>query len=267
MKRNSLKIGFYFPRLLSSVKNKKEIVDLIISAMRSSGDIKYAGYLSESVWHRDLLRHIGKGDILPKKAFTKKQRDIIKKNISVTVGRCSRVLSHPTPPIFVFIYPWFPTKSDSILFGGSMAFAAYRTIHLFVDLDSYTQTSLKQTIAHEWNHLVFYRHHPKRRYALRDHMVMEGLAEVFREEIMGGKPAPWAVALSQKEVDEQLKKLQGKLNSTNMRFYRSIFFGDEEYKRWTGYSVGYRIIKGFRRKNKKLSWEEVVKIDPKNIFQ
>jgi uncharacterized protein YjaZ len=267
MQPNLAKIKFYFPVAPRKAKNKREFVSLIMESMRKDGTIKYAGYLKEKDLREDLLRHVGDQDIALYKPLSAKKKQAIEKDVLAAVKKCYGSLPHPNPPIFIFIYPWFPSAEENISLGGISALATYYTMHLFINIDSYTRTYLKETIAHEWNHLVFYRHHPESQHTLRAHMAMEGLAEVFREEVMGGKPAPWALALTNKEAQKQFAVLRGKLNTEGMNLYREVFFKNKKYKRWTGYSIGYRIVKDFRKKHPKLSWGEMVKMQPENILK
>lgn len=267
MQSDLVKIKFQFPSLSQKIANQRALVDLLMDTMRSNGDIKYAGYLKEKDLHEDLLWHIGTANIPLYKSLSVKQKQVIERVIYTMVKKCHKDLPHPDLPIFVFAYPWFPSADNTVLFGGTTAFATYYTMHLFIDLGSYTRMSLEQTIAHEWNHLVFYRYHSKHHYSLREHMVMEGLAEVFREEVLGGQPAPWALVLTKKEAQKQLGLLKRNLNRKSIKIYRGIFFGNKEYKRWTGYSIGYRLAKEFRKKHPKISWEEIMKVRPENILE
>jgi uncharacterized protein YjaZ len=265
MKSNLLKIKFFFPEIPSEIKDKRRFVDLLMEIMRRDKSIKYAGYLKEKDLYNDLFQHIGCKDVSSYKPISTREKEKIKKTIYTTIKKCHQFLPHPDLPIFIFIYPWFPTKDDSFLFKGVTALAAYYTIHIFIDFDSYTQESLKQTIAHEWSHLVFYRNNPQHQYTLVDHMITEGLAEVFREEIVGGKASPWASSLDKEKAQKIFKTLKQKLNTKSKKIYQKVFFGDKDYKRWTGYSIGYRLVKGFREKYPKLSWEEIMKIKPRHI--
>ena len=267
MQSDLVKIKFRFPTLSRKIKNKQELVDLLMGAMRKDGSIKYAGYLKAKDLRRDLMRQIGSAGLGQYRNLLAKEKQTIEKNIYAAAKKCHKTLPHPDLPIFAFVYPWFPETNDRALFGGTTAFAVYYTIHLFVDLNAYTQTALKQTITHEWSHLVFYRHHLERQYTLRAHMIMEGLAEIFREEVMGGKPSPWALALTKKEAQKQFELLKQKLNAKGMRIHREVFFGNKKYRRWTGYSIGYRLAKEFRKKYPKLSWEEIIKTKPEDILE
>ena len=114
------------------------------------------------------------------------------------------------------------------------------------------ETSLKNTISHEYNHSVVYNFHKWE--TLLDSIIFEGFAEHFREQVVGGEKASWAKAVSQKECKKHFSKLKEKLNSKNQQLYREVFFGSEKYPLWLGYSLGYQIIKSFLSKNKEKSW-------------
>jgi uncharacterized protein YjaZ len=243
MQSNLVKIKFQFPNISREIKDKKKFAHLLFEDMQRKGDIKYAGYLREQDFKKDLFRHIGNWNSAQYKLLSVKQKQTMENAIEAAVKKSHKALPHPDLPIFVFVYPWFPEGNDRMLFGGVTALAAYYTIHLFIDLKAYTSASLKQTIAHEWNHLVFYRYHPEHQHTLRAHIVMEGFAELFREEVMGGKPAPWALALTQEESWKQFAILGGKLNAKSMALYKEVFLGSKKYKRWTGYSIAYVLIK------------------------
>jgi len=259
MKSNLVKLKFIFDKDFKKAKTKQELVDFIIEKLEKQSDIKYAGYSKKEDLKRDLIKYIGDKNINNYQNISKKQRKRIRINIIKTIKKLNNTLPHPDPPIYIFIYPWFPKKEKSNIFKSIMASASYYTIHLFIELNNYTQESLRETLIHEWNHLVFYRYHSKEKYTLLEHMIIEGLAEVFREEVIGGEPAPWAIALNRKEAQKQLNLLKGELNKEDRDLYKNVFFGNDKFKKWTGYSIGYWLIKQFREENPNYSWEEILK--------
>lgn len=268
MQSNSIKINFYFPKISNQTKNKRILVDLIMEAMRKDGNIKYAGYLKERDLQKDLLRNIGSGDIDGYRELTVKERQAIKRVIRTTIHKCHKKLPIPTKN-FIFIFPWFPSREDAA-FQGSFGFAAYSCVlHLFIAPEIFTQKSLTDSVTHETNHTVSFYYHFDRygKWSLLDHIVNEGLAENFREEVLNTKSAPWAVALTKKEAFKILHSIKSLLHLKNSSIHQKILFGDKKYKRWTGYSIGYWLVKEFKRKYPKLSWEEVVKTKPEDILE
>ena len=259
MKTSPARVKIFFPKISDASWGGKRFVDFLVKEMTKNKSIRYAGYRKVIDLRRDLLRYLGRNNAgIPYMPIPAPGKKKIKKTISLAVAKSHKLLPHPDLPIFVFIYPWLPDKDTAISFGGVTGFTTYYTAHLFIDMRNYDQRSLTQTIVHEWNHLVFYRHHPEGNYTLKTHMIMEGLAEIFTEEVTGGKPSPWAVALSEKEIKKQFAALKEKLNKRSIALYRNVFFGNREYRRWTGYAIGYKLAKSYRQKNPKVSWEKII---------
>ena len=264
---NFAKISFYFPQASQKIRNKKNLLNEIMKSMRKDGNVKRAGYLKEKDFYESLSKHIGKNTFAYHGLPSKKKRSI-ERELLLATKKCQSTLPHPNPPIFIFLYPWFPNPEDRVLFEGATAFAAYYTLHFFIDENGGDfKKVIRETMAHEWNHLVFYRYHSENKYPLGTHMVIEGLAEVFREEIMKGKISPWSSALGKTEAIKKLgsfsKDFLGKRDAGT---YREVFFGSKKHKRWSGYSIGYWAVKEFRKKNKDLSWRDIIEVDPKNIL-
>ena len=63
MQADLAKINFYFPELPRQVRNKQDLVRLIMEIMRKDGNIKYAGYLKEKDLRNNLLKHVGSKNI------------------------------------------------------------------------------------------------------------------------------------------------------------------------------------------------------------
>lgn len=267
MKSNLIKLKFIFPEEIKNIKNKQELADFIMEKLEKRDIVKYAGYSNKKDLKKNLLRDFKKESVSKYKKPSKKKEKEIKNNITETIKKLNNILSHPDPPIFIFIYPWFPPREKCSLFNGVMASASFYTIHLFIDLNNYTKHSIKETLAHEWNHLVFYKYHSKNQYTLLEHIIIEGLAEVFKEETIREDPTPWALALTEEEAQEKFNLLKGKLNQKNRNLYEEVFFGSKEYKKWTGYSVGYWLIKNFRENHSQYSWEEIIKIEAEEIIK
>jgi len=259
---NIVKIIFCSPQ--STTMSKEAFVDALIRDIRSDRKIGYAGYIKKTSLSDYLSRRIS-NNLEIYKYLTLDDKRRIKKIIQSTVQKCHRQLPLPTLPLFVFIFPWLALEYDKE-FGGVNGFTPYmNTIHLFVSPNKFSFKSLQKTIAHEFNHAVFFHYHTSKQ-TLLDTIIFEGLAENFREEVIGGSSSSWSVALPLKKSKEIFNSLKRSLNSKNPLLYQEVFFGGEKYKKWTGYSIGYRIVKSFRRVYSKMSWKEILKMDPKEIF-
>ncbi len=260
-------IYFCFPRLERTTVDKVQLVDAIMEWLRESGGIEYAGFLEDADLRESLLLRIGEGEISYHTVSDKQCRDS-KKIINSAIRRCHERLPHPELPVFVLVFPWFPGKTDSKLFEGVMGMAPYvQTIHLYIQPAGFTMQSLEQAVVHEYSHLLFYYHNPQERYTLGETLVFEGIAEVFREEIVGGDPAPWSVALTQREAMKQFTPLKERLHEKDEVLQQEVLYGDGEYKRWTGYSIGYYIVKTFREEHGDMPWSAILQMSPDYIIE
>ena len=167
----------------------------------------------------------------------------------------------------------FPTLSDQVKNGmaGVLGRAPYgNVIHLYIHKDVVKNKNLSVTIrnavAHEYNHLMRYENFPKTK-TLLDDLVIEGLAENFREDVFPSKPAPWASALSIDSAKSIFQKLKTTLQVKDYDFaiYSQIFFGSDEYEPWTGYSVGYYLVKDYLKTKSDPDWNKIMKIPAEQI--
>lgn len=126
-------------------------------------------------------------------------------------------------------------------------------------------TELAKSVAHEYSHLTIYDVGGWK--TVLDYLVMEGVAENFREEVLGGGRAPWTVALTEKEARSVLERLKEKFNTDAREIYTQLFFGSNEYKRWSGYTIGYFIVKKFREKHPKLKWKSIIRLGSSEILE
>ncbi len=267
MSKDLSQIEFYFPD--GKFKDKTSIVDSIVSLMKDRGSIDYSGYSDIDLLKQRLLDHVGNGSIEQYKKISEEQKSEIEKTISETIKKCNNKLLVPTKN-FVFVHPYLTTEDDKV-FDGVMAVAVYSCVfHLFVNLDEYSKKSIENTVAHELNHTIYYYHHYDdfNNYTLLDEILLEGLAENFREQILGGSAAPWAIALAKQDALYVLDEMNEEtLYTKDQIIIKNILFGNNEYQTWTGYSVGYWLVKEFIKNNPDLSWNEIMRLSSREILQ
>ena len=77
----------------------------------------------------------------------------------------------------------------------------------------------------------------------------------------------WAGALNEDEAFDVLKSSQDILGSRDQKVIKEFLFGNDKYERWTGYSVGYWLVKEFMKNNPNLSWDQIMKAEPRNFLE
>lgn len=261
------KIEFYFPP--GKFQNKLEIVDAIVSLMQQRKSVDYSGYANEDLLRQGLINHIGGGSLARYQVISDAQKIEIEGIIKKTIAKSNEKLSVPTKN-FVFVHPYFADKEDEV-FEGVMAVAVYSCVfHIFINLDTYTKKSLENTVAHELNHTIYYYHHYENfnDYTLLDEILLEGLAENFREQFFDPEVSKWAGALKKEKAFQIFKNLDKNiLSSKDKVVIKEFLFGSKKYIRWNGYSVGYWLVKEYIRNNKGLSWDELMRVHPQRFIE
>lgn len=268
MRKEQAVINFCFPTISGKITTTKDFADVLISSMQRSGSIDFAGYMEDGDLRLDLLRRLGDFDAKLYTRLSPERKVKIAATVEQILTKCAKLLTHPELPIYIFVFPWFPSAEESKQFGGVNAVAPHSNVlHLFVDPNKHTLLSIKETVAHEYNHLIYYKMHPSKSYTLLQNMLIEGLAENFREDVVGGKPAPWATALSFVNSKKWLEEIESDLNSKSIKICDEVLLGSGKFPRWTGYSIGYHLVKKFKKRNPKMTWTELEKVSASNFLK
>jgi uncharacterized protein YjaZ len=265
MKGNSnLKLHFCYPETTLNLDGS-EMVDEIVNKIPEDSGIGFAGFQDKSDLNKYLLQKCFEVGFEKYKQLPKADIQKIEKTIAKVTKKCLKFFTGNSLNIFVF--PWFTEKYDKD-FDGVNGFAPYaNTIHLFISPTKFTLKSIEETVAHELNHAIFlYYRDSASELTLLETFVFEGLAENFREEVVGGESSPWSKVLNENESKEALLSLEKSLNSKGDSIYQDVFFGGCGFKKWTGYSIGYKIIKSFRSTYSHKTWDEIMKMNAKEIF-
>ena len=115
------------------------------------------------------------------------------------------------------------------------------------DLEAVLRAEVMPMLAHEI-------HHAMRRRAvgygstLLEAAVSEGLADHFSVEISGSPAPPWATALTPNQLDRWLPEVVA--HTTGPYDHSAWFFGsDPDIPRWTGYAVGFELVRLYLAEN------------------
>jgi uncharacterized protein YjaZ len=199
--------------------------------------------------------------VFPKSNFDRKE---IARIIGSSIKKCHESL--PFNPVKIFVFPTFLSFVKDRMSG--VTGFGIQAIQLFLNPNvKGWKTALKKCVCHEFNHVVYNKYH--RRETLLDEIIYEGLAQNFKEHIVGGKQAPWTKALTLRKCKTIFSKIERLLNSKSQKVYRSVFFDFEgkKYHLWSGYSIGYHIVRSFLKNNKEMSWKKIMRLNPKEILE
>ncbi len=129
--------------------------------------------------------------------------------------------------------------------GGQYTKAENR-INIYLDLtNSHLKENLEQeisrTFVHEYMHALREQYVSWENGTLLDALIAEGLTQSFEIEVLPTlKPALYATAFTEEELRELWNKAKPVLQEKNI--IDDWFFGGNGIKKWTGYSLGYKLV-------------------------
>jgi len=118
----------------------------------------------------------------------------------------------------------------------------------FPGLASVLESRLPQLVAHEL-------HHTARQGeigpwgTLLESIVSEGLADHFAVELLGVPLAPWSMAFPQSQTSRYLERARPEFDSVRFDFEAWFFGVGTDLPVWTGYTLGYRIVRDYQQAN------------------
>jgi hypothetical protein len=126
------------------------------------------------------------------------------------------------------------------------------TVSIWIDgtppggLKAALQTWVPATLAHELHHSSRVRMGPGYGSTLAEALVTEGLADHFVSEAFPETPPQqWDNALSQDRESDVWRKAQSVLEDPDGYDHSAWFFGSGDLPRWSGYTLGYRIVDAY----------------------
>ena len=227
--------------------------------------IGYAGFGTKKSLRQHLSKMIfGEGSKLYSWPKIKIRNEAVADIITRTIKRCHLLL--PVGPTFIFVFPSF---DDFVKYKmrGTAGFTPWKnTILLYINPSPGWEESLERTTAHEFNHAAALTYRSKWP-TLLGALIFEGLGENFRADVIRNNSAPYDKVLTLTEGRKLFSALENRLNSCSRKLRRELFFGKGRYPLWAGYSLGYQIVRSFRKRNPTLSWLQILNLSPRAIFK
>lgn len=128
-----------------------------------------------------------------------------------------------------------------------------RTVRMYLDPGFPT---LAAVVADRFGPLLAHELHHARRWAgpgygrtLFEAMISEGLADRFSIEHLGAALPPWSDAFGRERTEELLALARPEFDSPTYDHQRWFFGPIAPLPRWTGYTLGYRLVESYQARN------------------
>lgn len=244
-------------------KSKNDFVDCLVEKVSVIPQVGYAGFKNKEYLKKHLRYSIFDSEKfkgVPEISFDEKN---IREIIADTLIKCKATLDSKKTNLFIF--PNFSEYKKEKLNGVGGLCCWKNTILIDINPVKGWQGQLKQTVCHEFHHSVIANKRNPQSWSLLEALVYEGMADNFAEKIIG-KSSLWVKEVSKKECLIIFQKLKKNLEKSDRNLYQQVFFGkDKKYPHWTGYSIGYQMVKLYLKSHPDLDWNEISKKSV-NIF-
>jgi Predicted Zn-dependent protease (DUF2268) len=111
---------------------------------------------------------------------------------------------------------------------------------------------LPRALSHEVDHSVRIQAGPGIGTTLLPQMIAEGISSVFDEAAFPGPPNPWDRAITPSQECTLWNTAQLDLEGGGL--YNVWMFGSVGIPHWTGFTIGYDIVKDYRDRHPQVSW-------------
>lgn len=244
----------------SNTNNKKEYLNYLIKQVKRIEKIGYCGFENKENLEKNLLWQVFGEEYSFESGFNV---TLIKEVIDETLNVCSK---YSDESIFLYAFPSLNKFTNESMGGSGGNSTKHSVILTFVNTKVPTwKINLVKTIYHEYAHAVspFYNSWTN---TLGESIVLDGIAEHFQEYASNDKNSLFSDILSDNECKEIIDELRPHFNSTDDNIYNELFYGGKKYKLWTGYALGYYVIKEYLKSCNNPNWKELLKINPKKII-
>ena len=240
-----------------------EIINKILEKISDLEDIGYAGYL-EKKWLELTLKRL----VLDKKGenqpfyYTEELNPKIKLICEEAINKCG---SYIKDKVHIFLFPTFDKFTIEKMNGVSGFCPWDNTNLIFINFTNQGDKYLKETIVHELAHALSpYREADA---PIGHWLILEGLAENFKDFIFPGSQSDWTKAISEIESQKILTEINPLIKENNFEKYSEIFFGTGKYPLWAGYTIGYLLVKRYLEKFPNSDWKELLRKNPEDILK
>jgi uncharacterized protein YjaZ len=266
VKRNG-KVGLlaYFKPVINynfNTLDQESFVKTLASIIPNSRSIGYAGFSRKEYLKDTLCYNILDPDHNVTPQSIKTPLTEILPALQKALDLCYHHIS--ASPVHIFLFPTFSSFVKETMNGVSGYTPYKNTLLLFISPQKTKEwkQALIETICHEFMHAVMNNY--SERETLLDDLIFEGIAESFVTSLLGKQPHLPSQSLIKEDALQWHQKLKKHLSRNDL--YYPVFLEGKDYPLWAGYAVGYYIVEAFREKHPEVTWDEIVRLNPREIY-
>jgi uncharacterized protein YjaZ len=128
--------------------------------------------------------------------------------------------------------------------------------------------TLPYVIAHEYHHSAWIsRNWTSSNFSLLEFLIFEGRADMFASGLYQDFEVPWTKNLNTIQEKHVWNLIKNEIFEKGHSRINKVMFGTDDIPFGSGYTIGYNIVKSFKKNNPNYSELEIIDMDPKKIFE
>ncbi|AIF45296.1 hypothetical protein X953_06680 [Virgibacillus sp. SK37] len=171
---------------------------------------------------------------------------------------------------YVYVFPANPDDNDGMKRMEGVAASAWNENFFAIQIAPpyFEERSLKQAVAHEYHHTVFFENN-ELGYTLLESILIEGKADTFAKIIYPDIHMPWSNFSSEKNESQTWKVLKENMTSTMPSTQDEFFLGEPSkgIPEWANYKMGNKIMESFIEKKPNVSIEDWTNMPAAEILE
>jgi len=120
--------------------------------------------------------------------------------------------------------------------------------------------SIRRNTVHEFGHTYFYEKNDDLSDFIWQWILEEALTQKLAEKIYPDSEAPYWNSVGQEELEDKWPEVK-QIISDEMDYDHELFFGGENFERWTGYSLAFKIGEKLLEKHELEEFPELKRSD------
>jgi uncharacterized protein YjaZ len=128
--------------------------------------------------------------------------------------------------------------------------------------------TLPYVIAHEYHHSTWIsRNWISSDFSLLEFLIFEGRADMFASELYQDFEVPWTKNLTEAQEKHVWSIIKNELFEKGHSRINEVMYGTDDIPFGSGYTIGYNIVRSFKKNNQNYSDLDIIDMNPQKIFE
>jgi uncharacterized protein YjaZ len=260
-------LDYYYSCYLNELQKGKETSDVLYGKLLEK---PIYDYFRDAEFLELLNLYTDTNGLQTVLSLIKSNESQIKNDIRESLNLCNKHLKRED--LTIYVQPMSAAKDEQLQKMEGVTGVTIGAKDIILQFDPTIkgwEEALKSCVAHEFHHAYVMSLDENSGVStnLLDYLIFEGRADAFAHTVYPQYASAWTKEERSKEIAPLWNKLKTKLQDQDYKFQREVMFGSAEWPDWTGYTLGYSIVRSCLKNKPQLSVLEWTKMKPEEILK